>query len=112
MKDINVSQEVKAQLFSLLRQVHQICIENNIPMVASTVVSKTTTPQGQEILKSLSTFVDSRTGAFDSTIVAASEILKMKEVPPSVIELLMQMNASARMSGVDVRGQEVHVNFH
>ncbi|EAM7934380.1 hypothetical protein FGS43_22180 [Salmonella enterica] len=107
MKDIVISNEVKQRIEQLMKQLHTLCADNNVPMVASVVLGRTETNEGININKAVSTFIDSWTGAFDSTLVAAIEILQLNRVPPSVIEIL-----STLRKNIEQNRKTPGKNFH
>lgn len=84
MKDINTSPEGVEKIQSLIRQLHDVCVENGVPLVIAALVSRT----GQDINRFISLYLDGPAGITDSSLLAASEILRMRDVPPEFIAWL------------------------
>ncbi|HEM6680852.1 hypothetical protein I5384_03155 [Citrobacter koseri] len=107
MKDIVISNEVKQRIEQLMKQLHTLCVDNNVPMVASVILERTETNEGININKAVSTFIDSRTGAFDSTLVAAVEIIQLDRVPLSAINAISSLREDIKQ-----RNKTQSKNFH
>ncbi len=85
MKDINTSPEVVEKIQSLIRQLHDVCVENGVPLVIAALVSRISTTEGDGISRLLSLYLDGPAGLTDSSLLAASEILQMPGVPDSFV---------------------------
>ncbi|ECD7244713.1 hypothetical protein LVO39_002546 [Salmonella enterica] len=86
MKDINTPPEVVEKIKALIKELHGICVENGVPLVIAALVSRTSTIRGdRDINRLLSFYLDGPTGLTDSSMLAASDILRMPAVPDSFI---------------------------
>ncbi|TCL42857.1 hypothetical protein EDC47_12818 [Raoultella planticola] len=72
MKDLIISEEIKAEASRLQGELHKFCVANGVPMVACTLQGRVKTTEGWKIEKMLSCHIDGRCGAVDTTILAAS----------------------------------------
>lgn len=88
MKDLIISEEVKAEVSRLQGELHKFCVANGVPMVACTLLGRVNTTEGWNIEKMLSCHIDGRCGAVDTTILVASEILHLADVPPHLALIL------------------------
>ncbi|EBG5490429.1 TPA: hypothetical protein J0566_004111 [Salmonella enterica subsp. enterica serovar Virchow] len=84
MKDINTLPEAVDKIESLIRQLHDVCVENGVPLVIAALVSRTE----RDINRFLSLYLDGPAGLTDSSLLATSEILRMRDVPPEFIAWL------------------------
>lgn len=76
MKDIKVSQEVRAKIEAMFIELNDICVANNLPFVAATVLSKTLQTDGTVTCERVvSAYIDAEAGAIEPTILAASKVL-------------------------------------
>lgn len=96
MKDIIISNEVKQEISSLVNQLHSLCEANNVPVVVGVILGRTITDRDDSyeninISKSISVFIDSEKGAFDPTIVAAYQILRLRQLPASALYMLERL---------------------
>ncbi|HDP0319376.1 TPA: hypothetical protein P5S08_004603 [Salmonella enterica subsp. enterica serovar Concord] len=101
MKDINVSPDVAKKITDLLSEVYDLCEKNNVPMLASVVLKRETKGETQGVEKMLSVHLDGKTGAMDSTLLAASEILRMSRIPTSVIVQLAAIRHAMKSEPCD-----------
>ncbi|EBE6296410.1 hypothetical protein ABDM08_001394 [Salmonella enterica] len=85
MKDINTPQEVVDKIEALIKELHGICVENGVPLVIAALVSRTSITEGENINRLLSFYLDGPTGLTDSSMLAASDILRMPGVPDSFV---------------------------
>ncbi|EDM1758269.1 hypothetical protein AH553_24520 [Salmonella enterica subsp. diarizonae] len=86
MKDINTPPEVVEKIEALIKDLHGVCFENGVPLVIAALVSRTSTIGGDEgINRLLSFYLDGPAGLTDSSMLAASDILRMPGVPDSFI---------------------------
>ncbi|ENE8565935.1 hypothetical protein ABN789_001789 [Salmonella enterica] len=86
MKDINTPPEVVEKIEVLIKELHRVCVGNGVPLVIAALVSRTSTIRGDEgINRLLSFYLDGPTGLTDSSMLAASDILRMPCVPDSFI---------------------------
>ncbi|OMP89766.1 hypothetical protein [Raoultella terrigena] len=81
MKDLIISEEIKAEASRLQGELHKFCVANGVPMVACTSQGRVKTTEGWNIEKMLSCHIDGRCGAVDTTILAASNILHLADIP-------------------------------
>ncbi|ECF1925370.1 hypothetical protein E1L25_25910 [Salmonella enterica subsp. enterica serovar Newport] len=81
MKDINTPPEALEKIQSLIRQLHDVCVENGVPLVIAALVSRTE----RDINRFISLYLDGPAGLTDSSLLAASDILRMPYVPDSFI---------------------------
>lgn len=88
MNDLIISEEVKAEVSRLQGELHKFCVANGVPMVACTLQGRVNTSEGWNIEKMLSCHIDGRVGAVDTTILAASGILHLANVPPKIAFLI------------------------
>ncbi len=84
MKDINTPPEALEKIQSLIRQLHDVCVENGVPLVIAALVSRT----GRDINRFISLYLDGPAEITDSSLHAASEILRIREVPNAFIAAL------------------------
>lgn len=81
MKDIKVSQEVRAKIEAMFIELNDICVANNLPFVAATVLSKTLQTDGTVTCERVvSAYIDAEAGAIEPTILAASKVLSTERV--------------------------------
>ncbi|ECW0107026.1 hypothetical protein J9T75_002918 [Salmonella enterica] len=85
MMDINTSPEVVEKIEALIKGLHDVCVENGVPLVIAALVSRTSTTGGEGISRLLSFYLDGPAGITDSSMLAASDILRMPCVPDSFI---------------------------
>ncbi|EDY2188790.1 hypothetical protein GTE46_005469 [Salmonella enterica subsp. enterica] len=85
MKDINTPPEVVEKIEALIKELHGICVENGVPLVIAALVSRTSITEGENINRLLSFYLDGPTGLTDSSMLAASDILRMPGVPDSFV---------------------------
>lgn len=88
MKDLIISEEIKAEASRLQGELHKFCVANGVPMVACTLQGRVNTSEGWNIEKMLSCHIDGLVGALDTTILAASGILHLADVPPPIALIL------------------------
>ncbi|EDQ2390374.1 hypothetical protein RU50_001293 [Salmonella enterica subsp. enterica] len=81
MKDINTPPEALEKIQSLIRQLHDVCVENGVPLVIAALVSRT----GRDINRFISLYLDGPAELTDSSLLAASDILRMPYVPDSFV---------------------------
>ncbi|ELO2815085.1 hypothetical protein QWP53_000444 [Salmonella enterica] len=85
MIDINTPPEVVEKIQEIIRELHDVCVENGVPLVIAALVSRTSTTGGDGISRLLSFYLDGPAGITDSSMLAASDILRMPCVPDSFI---------------------------
>ncbi|HHR5700984.1 TPA: hypothetical protein ACS624_004131 [Klebsiella michiganensis] len=88
MKDLIISEEIKAEASRLQGELHKFCVANGVPMVACTLQGRVKTTVGWKIEKMLSCHIDGRCGAVDTTILTASRVLHLADVPPPIALIL------------------------
>lgn len=89
MKDIIISEEVKNNISRLQKELFELCVANEVPMVACVILErKTELGEKTSLDKMLSCYLNGQTGAADSTILAASGILQRPEIPMPLAILL------------------------
>lgn len=107
MKDIVISNEVKHKIEKLMKQLHTLCEDNNVPMLVGVILERTETDEGIYTNKAISVFIDSSTGAFDSTLAAAAEIIRLDRVPISAINAISSLREDIKQ-----RNKTQSKNFH
>lgn len=85
MIDINPPPEVVEKIQEIIKELHAVCVENGVPLVIAALVSRTSTTGGEGINRVLSFYLDGPAGLTDSSMLAASDILRMPYVPDSFI---------------------------
>ncbi|ELK1648175.1 hypothetical protein QIZ43_000122 [Salmonella enterica] len=85
MIDINTPPEVVEKIQEIIRELHDVCVENGVPLVIAALVSRTSTTGGDGISRLLSFYLDGPAGITDSSMLAASDILRMPYVPDSFV---------------------------
>ncbi|HHX1453069.1 TPA: hypothetical protein ACU6JA_005165 [Salmonella enterica] len=85
MKDINTPPEVVEKIEALIKELHGVCVESGVPLVIAALVSRTSITEGENINRLLSFYLDGPTGLTDSSMLAASDILRMPSVPDSFV---------------------------
>lgn len=92
MKDFKIAPEVAAQVKELIKALHEFCVENNVPVVVGAVLGRTHYGENVQVEKVRACFLSTASGAFDSTIAAAGEILKTPFIPDEVVSALAMKN--------------------
>lgn len=85
MIDINTSPEAVEKIREIIKELHDVCVENGVPLVIAALVSRTSTTGDDEISRLLSFYLDGPAGITDSSMLAASDILRMPYVPDSFV---------------------------
>lgn len=88
MKDITPSPEAVAKVEALIDELHNTCVMNDIPLVVGALVNRRATPRGEIVNRLLSVHLDGPAEITDSSLHAACEILRMREVPDAFIAAL------------------------
>ncbi|MGG5962605.1 hypothetical protein ACQSED_13015 [Salmonella enterica] len=88
MKDINPSPEAVAKVEALIDELYDTCVMNDIPLVVGALVNRRATPRGEMVNRLLSVHLDGPAEITDSSLHAASEILRIREVPNEFIAAL------------------------
>ncbi|MGS9149489.1 hypothetical protein ACQWF9_25175, partial [Salmonella enterica subsp. enterica serovar Infantis] len=65
MKDINTWPEAVDKIESLIRQLHDVCVENGVPRVIAALVSRTE----RDFNRFLSLYLDGPAGLTDSSLL-------------------------------------------
>lgn len=89
MENLIISPEVVEKISRKVQELHRMCAENNVPMVAGFVCKRVEDGDRVEVRKAVCFFLDESTGAFESTVAAAYEILQLDDVPISDITRLI-----------------------
>lgn len=98
MKDINTPTEVVEKIKALIEELHDVCIKNGVPLVIAALVGRRATTRGELIDRLFSVHLDIPADVTDSSILAASEVLRMRAVPEAFItelEMIRKMMESA-----------------
>ncbi|EHL2774459.1 hypothetical protein KCE64_001006 [Salmonella enterica subsp. enterica serovar Hvittingfoss] len=85
MIDINPPPEVVEKIQEIIKELHAVCVENGVPLVIAALVSRTSATGGDGISRLLSFYLDGPAGITDSSMLAASDILRMPYVPDSFV---------------------------
>ncbi len=93
MENKKPSEPVLQELKTLTTRIFQICVENNMPVVIGYSFELSRNEDGYSTNKSITAYADEEKGAWDSTIAAASMMLRMKEVPKEAIRAMANMAA-------------------
>ncbi|EBL5824161.1 hypothetical protein AEW27_21075 [Salmonella enterica subsp. enterica serovar Montevideo] len=95
MESKKPSESVLQELDELTRRMFNICMKNNMAMVAGYSYELSRNEDGYSINKSITAYADEKTGAWDSTIAAAAMLLKVKDVPREVIGALKSLSVAS-----------------
>ncbi|HIB1507774.1 TPA: hypothetical protein ACWV5T_002392 [Salmonella enterica subsp. enterica serovar Muenchen] len=90
-KEIKVSQSMKDELYKLAHQIHEICQTNNIPFVLSFIDKKINAGDGMIINKFTAAYMNYDSGAWDSSLDAAIQLVRINDVPVWLINLFENM---------------------
>ncbi|ATI89545.1 hypothetical protein H0K13_000505 [Salmonella enterica] len=93
MKNTTPDAAVLQELNELTSRIFQICEQNNMPVVIGYSYESGRNEDGCSINKSVSAYADKRKGVWDSTIAAASIMLRLKEVPDEALRVMANMAA-------------------
>ncbi|EBZ7585886.1 hypothetical protein EHB58_09640 [Salmonella enterica subsp. enterica serovar Hull] len=91
MKNTVPSEEVQMELKYHSERLFQLCVENNIPLVACYSFEISRDETGYRTSRALTAYVDKESGVWDSTIAAASIMLRLKKVPEQAIQTMAEM---------------------
>lgn len=86
-KEIKVSQTVKDELYKLANRIHEICQTNNIPLALSFIDERRDAGDGVIINKFVAAYGNYDSGAWDSSLAAASYLVRINDVPEWLIDL-------------------------
>ncbi|WP_156964147.1 hypothetical protein [Trabulsiella guamensis] len=92
MKDLIISPEVRNKIEVAMEELYKLCEANNVPVVIGVLLERMKESNSAAINKGVSFFIDSRTGAYDSSLAAACEMLKMDSVPEYLIRMMRLHN--------------------
>ncbi|EEN9966361.1 hypothetical protein JSZ92_003740 [Salmonella enterica subsp. enterica] len=93
MKNTTPDAAVLQELKELTSRIFKICEQNNIPVVIGYSYESDRNEDSCSINKSVTAYADKRR-AWDSTIAAASIMLRLKEVPDEAILVMADMAAA------------------
>lgn len=114
MENLIISPEVVEKISRKVQELHQMCAENNVPVVACFVCKRVEDGDHIEVRKAISVFLDARTGAFESTIAAAHEILQLDKVPKlaiarlSALRMIRESSLADEAESGDVVTHQIH----
>ncbi|HDY3256933.1 TPA: hypothetical protein RPE59_003566 [Salmonella enterica] len=94
MKNTTPDAAVLQELNELASRIFKICKQNNMPVVIGYSYELSRNKDGYSINKAVTAYVDERKGVWDSTIAAASIMLRLKEVPDEAILVMENMAAA------------------
>ncbi|ECC9278895.1 hypothetical protein DSM88_25710 [Salmonella enterica subsp. enterica] len=87
------SESVINELNKRAKEILELCEKNDIPVVFCYSFELNRNENGYLNNKSITAYINKEKGACDSTIAAASMILRMKEVPEIAIHAMAEMAA-------------------
>ncbi|XTZ40030.1 hypothetical protein ACQYRI_08675 [Salmonella enterica] len=91
MKNQTPDSAVLQEIEKLARRIHELCVENNIPVVIGYSYAAGSDENGRITARVVAVYLDQKKGAFDSVISGAAMMLKQKNVPDRVLILLDNM---------------------
>lgn len=91
MKDFKASEDVTEQIEKLMRELYEVCSQNGVPLVIGAGMERKDTGRKVLVSRVMAVHIDEETGCTDSSIIAASEILQIREVPELFIAGLQVM---------------------
>ncbi|EEF5708351.1 hypothetical protein ACFMLZ_001946 [Salmonella enterica] len=95
MKNTTPDAAVLQELKELTSRIFKICEQNNMPVVIGYSYELSRNKDGYSINKAVTAYVDERKGVWDSTIAAASIMLRLKEAPREVIGALHSLSVAS-----------------
>ncbi|EAP0944525.1 hypothetical protein B7802_15780 [Salmonella enterica] len=95
MESKKPSESVLQELDELTRRMFNICMKNNMAMVAGYSYELSRNEDGWEFEKYISAYIDEKAGAYNSSIAAAAMLLKVKDVPMEVIGALKSLSVAS-----------------
>ncbi|EBY1696930.1 hypothetical protein DU083_05500 [Salmonella enterica subsp. enterica serovar Javiana] len=95
MKNTTPDAAVLQELNELTSRIFKICEQNNIPVVIGYSYELTRNEDGYLINKCISAYIDEKAGAYNSSIAAATMLLKVKDVPREVIGALKSLSVAS-----------------
>ncbi|HHP3380861.1 TPA: hypothetical protein ACWV4W_001706 [Salmonella enterica subsp. enterica serovar Muenchen] len=87
-KEIRVSEDVKKELNEMASRIHEICQKNNIPYIFYFIDERREAGDSVIANKHSGCYANYDSGAWDSSLTAASLLAQIDEVPEDVIILL------------------------
>ncbi|ELB6473033.1 hypothetical protein RH437_004455 [Salmonella enterica] len=95
MENKKPSEAVLQELDELTIRMFNICMKNNIPMVAGYSYELSRNEDGWESEKYISAYINEKAGAYNPSIAAAALLLKVKDVPREVIGALKSLSVAS-----------------
>ncbi|HAT1683129.1 TPA: hypothetical protein I8Y21_003851 [Klebsiella oxytoca] len=87
-KEITVSQNVRKELHDMALRINELCKENNMPYVFSYIDERRNTGAGVLTSKYNGAYQNHDSGAWDTSITAASIIARIDDVPDWILNQL------------------------
>lgn len=100
VKEINLPEEVKAEIQAKIIELNNLCVAHGLPFVAATVISRTDDGENTAVERISSAYIDPENGATEPTIAAAAKMLT-NELKPSDIMKSMMAFALRRLASDD-----------
>ncbi|EAO6531123.1 hypothetical protein G0R83_004448 [Salmonella enterica] len=91
-KEISVSEDVKKELHEMASRIHEICQKNNIPYIFYFIDERRDAGSGVMTNKFMGCYANYDSGAWDSSLTAASFLAQIDEVSEEVIISLACMS--------------------
>ncbi|MFB1872646.1 hypothetical protein ACEY8Q_17230 [Salmonella enterica subsp. enterica] len=109
MKNTTPDAAILQELGKLTRRMLELCTENNIPVVIGYSYIKNSDENNCTHRRHTSAYINEKAGAYDPSIAAAANMLKIKDVPRSVIFMLDAIaQDSDQEQGIFDAGERVH----
>ncbi|HFW4797484.1 TPA: hypothetical protein ACIBS5_002875 [Salmonella enterica subsp. diarizonae serovar 60-67:z35:-] len=92
-KEIEVSPEVKKELREISERIHELCKENNIPLVLAFIDERKKAGDGMIINKYRCAYLNYDSGAWDSSLFVASCFAELNDIPLPVVDMVLEILA-------------------
>lgn len=109
MENKKPSEAVLQELEKLTRRMLELCMENNIAVAVGYSHIESSDENGCTNQRYISAYIDEKSGAYNPSIAAAAQMLRIKDVPRSVVFMLGTLaQAGDQEQGIFDAGERVH----
>ncbi|ECT1022855.1 hypothetical protein DPO11_22990 [Salmonella enterica] len=103
------SEAVLQESDELTRRIVELCMENNMAVAVGHSYILSRDENGCTYQRNISAYVDEKAGAYNPSIAAAAQMLKIRNIPREVIVMLSEFaQFSNQQPGVFDAGERVH----